>query len=293
MTDRFKGIIAPLTTPFLKSGDLDWAGFEANITKYVDSPLAGVLALGTTGEAVHLSDRERVEVVKFVSRLVPENRVFMAGVSYPSVKLAVEFIEQIKHLRIDALLVSVPSYYKSRMGNEALTEYFEAVASASPHPILVYNIPKFSGIELQPSVVGRLAGHPNIIGMKDSSANMIFLQHVLRVSQGQDFQVLSGNAETIGLAMTLGVRAGILAVGCVVPELMEELDRLGSTGARSVPGIQPQLYRISSTVVGKLSVPGIKYGMDLRGFQGGYCRSPLLPLTAEEKREVAAVLEAV
>lgn len=183
MMNQLRGIIAPVTTPFSRQGDLLLDAMVRNVEKYMNSPLAGVLVGGSTGEAPHLSFTEGVQIVEEIAPVATPEKMFMAGVACSTLREAQSFIDKISHLRVDALLVSVPSYYKNRMNDSALSRYFTAVADHSPFPVILYNIPRFSGVEMSIDLIRELSAHKNIGAMKDSSADLIFMQKVLDVTQ--------------------------------------------------------------------------------------------------------------
>ena len=293
MTDQFKGIIAPVTTPFSRQGDLLLDALVRNVEKYMGTPLAGVLVGGSTGEAPHLDFDETVQIVEEVAPLVAPDKKFMAGVACSTLREAQGFIDKISHLRIDALLVSVPSYYKNRMNDRALAHFFQAVAEHSPFPVILYNIPRFSGVPMSIGLVEELSAHENISAMKDSSADLIFMQKVLDVTKGKDFQLITGSAETLSLALLLGINSAILAVACVLPEFVNDLVQAFEQRLPDLASKQIRLCTISWTLVRDLGIQGVKYAMDLRGYEGGHCRLPLAPLTEEEKRCAERVLEGV
>jgi 4-hydroxy-2-oxoglutarate aldolase len=293
MTDQFKGIIAPVTTPFSRQGDLLLDALVRNVEKYMSTPLAGVLVGGSTGEAPHLDFGETVRIVEEVAPVVAPDKKFMAGVACSTLREAQSFIDKISHLRIDALLVSVPSYYKNRMNDRALAHFFQKVAEHSPFPIILYNIPRFSGVPMSIGLVEELSAHENISAMKDSSADLIFMQKVLDVTKGKNFQLITGSAETLSLALLLGINSGILAVACVLPEFVDDLVQAFEQRLPDLASKQIRLCTISWTLVRDLGIQGVKYAMDLRGYEGGHCRLPLAPLTEEEKRCAERVLEGV
>jgi len=291
--NQLKGIIAPLTTPFSQKGDLLLDALVRNVEKYMQTPLTGVLVGGSTGEAPHLSEAEAVKVVEEVSPAVSPEKKFMAGLACSTLREARSFIDQISRFKIDALLVSVPSYYKNRMDDIALAHFFKTVADHAPFPVILYNIPRFTGVTMSIHLVKELSSHSNISGMKDSSADLIFMQKVLDVTKGEEFQLITGSAETLSSALILGINSGILAVACVLPEFIEGLLRAFEERRPDLPDRQIRLCQISWTLVRDLGIQGIKYAMELRGYEGAYCRLPLGPLTEEEKRCAERILEGV
>jgi 4-hydroxy-2-oxoglutarate aldolase len=212
-------------------------------------------------------------------------------VSCATQREAERFVDEISDLNVDALLVSVPSYYKNRMDDSALAGFFESVADHSPFPVILYNIPRFSGVAMSVDLIGRLSAHENICAIKDSSADLIFMQKVLDVSKENDFQLITGSAETLSSAMVLGIESGILAIACVLPEFIDQLIHAFEQRLPGLPAMQIRLCKVSWALVRDLGIQGVKYAMDLRGYEGGYCRLPLAPLTEEEKRFAQEVLE--
>lgn len=290
MNNRFEGIIPPLTTPFSVEGDLQFEALERNLEKYLDTALSGFLALGSTGEAVHLTESEKIEVVRRCRALIPAHRSFLVGVSSPTLRHALEFIEKIAEFRIDAVLVGVPSYYKSRMTSRALEDYFVAIADRAPFPVLLYNVPQFTGLELSSQLIGTLSRHEKIVGMKESSGNLIYLQEAMAAVGDADFQFIGGSAETLGPAWLLGVRAGIYAIACAFPGATLEVAAAFPTCSQDLIRKQQKLFHLSRVLVARLGIAGIKRAMDREGYQGGSCRLPLSPLTETEKREVDELL---
>lgn len=287
------GVLAPLTTPFSETGEVAYDAFRENLVKYLaNGPiLKGFLALGTTGESSHLLFEEKQKLLEIAADSIPSSKDFLVGVGPGSSYEILDFLDQIAGIRIDGILLSTPSYYKSRMDETVLIRYFLEIADRSPFPILLYNIPQFSGIELDVSLVKEVAEHPNIVGMKESSGNVLYLQELLLGVEGLPFQVVSGSAETFGLATLLGVEAGILAIGCALPELADAVLEARDRGLEQLKRAQSRLFRVSSVVVRRLSVPGVKYTMDLCGYSGLFCRPPLRGLSEAERAVVKSVIQ--
>ncbi|HLV01720.1 MAG TPA: dihydrodipicolinate synthase family protein [Acidobacteriota bacterium] len=291
MKTSLEGIFPPVTTPFDSSGEVDYQAFRENLEKYCELELSGVLILGSTGESVHLTETERLELVRVASETVPDDKKLIVGVSNPALRQNLHFLSQIEKFRIDSVLVSVPAYYKNRMNGEALRNFFFAIAESSRFPVLLYNIPQYSGIELGAELVRTLAEHDRIVGMKDSSGNLIYLQGIQQATRDRDFEVVGGSAETMLPAWILGLRAGIFAVACVVPQLVLDIAASATEKRSDASQKQAELFRISFLLVKSLGIAGIKYAMDLMGFRGGEPRAPLLPLSADQRNAVESVLE--
>jgi 4-hydroxy-2-oxoglutarate aldolase len=217
----------------------------------------------------------------------------LTGLNFSTLQKSLRFIKKLENRTISALLVSVPSYYKNRMNDTTLADHFRNLAMESHIPLLLYNFPRFTGIELGADLVRSLAELPSIVGMKDSSGNLIYLQKVLSATEGLEFEVLSGNAETYGLARVLGMQGAILAVSCAVPELAVKLHSTMVNCEEEYRMILRKIHQLSSLIVGSLGIPGVKYAMDLNQLKGDFCRLPLLPLNEGEKVEVVKVMTRV
>jgi 4-hydroxy-2-oxoglutarate aldolase len=167
-----EGIFAALTTPFYPDERLYLRKLEANMARYSRSLLAGMVVLGSTGEAVTLDDAESVEVLKVAAEAAAPEKVLIAGVGRESVKATVALAEAAARFEFDCVLVRPPSYYAGQLSTAAVLHYFRSVADRSPLPVVLYNIPKCVPYQIPVEVVAELSGHPNIIGIKDSSGSM-------------------------------------------------------------------------------------------------------------------------
>jgi 4-hydroxy-2-oxoglutarate aldolase len=168
-----EGVFAAITTPFYADERLYLRKLEANVARYSRSLLAGMVVLGSTGEAVTLTDDESREALRTAIEAAAPDKVLIAGVGRESVKATVEFAELAARFQYDAVLVRTPTYYAPQMSHDAVRNFFSSVADRSPLPVLLYNIPKFVPYDIPVALVAELAGHPNIIGMKDSSGDMV------------------------------------------------------------------------------------------------------------------------
>jgi 4-hydroxy-2-oxoglutarate aldolase len=167
-----EGIFAAITTPFYPDERVYFRKLEANMARYSRSLLAGMVVLGSTGEAVELDDAESRDVLRVAAESAAADKVLIAGVGRESVKATVELAEAAATFHFDAVLVKTPSYYSNLMTTAAVLHYFRSVADRSPLPVLLYNIPKFVPYQIPVEVVAELAQHPNILGMKDSSGSV-------------------------------------------------------------------------------------------------------------------------
>lgn len=277
---QLTGVFAPLPTPFDESGALDVQRLRAALPMWVRSPLTGFVVLGTNGEAGLLSDVEAARVVDEARSLVPRERVLIAGTARESTVHAVEAARQAASLGADAVLVRTPCFFKGLMNGAAFERHYRAVADASPVPVLLYNFTAATGVNLQPDTVGRLAEHPNIVGMKESGSDIAQIADLVAVAPA-GFSVLAGSASTFHAALCAGVHGGILALASLVPDACVRLFDLVRGGhydeGRALQRHLLPLARLISTGYG---VPGLKAALALSGIDAGLPRSPLAPATA-------------
>jgi dihydrodipicolinate synthase/N-acetylneuraminate lyase len=178
-----EGVIAAVPTPFYPDQRVYLRKLEANMARYSRSPLAGMLVLGSTGEAVMLDDAESREALKVAAEAAAPEKVLIAGVSRESVRSTLAMAEAAAEYGYDAVLVRTPSYFSPQMSAIAVLNYFQSVADRSPLPLLLYNFPKLVRYEIPAELVAELAHHLNIIGIKDSSGNSEYLLAVLQATR--------------------------------------------------------------------------------------------------------------
>ncbi len=289
---RLSGILPPITTPFDAAGALDLGALAADVERYNDAGLAGYLAFGSNGEAVHLTDAERRRLLEALRRAAAPGRVVVAGVNEQSTAAAVEATRQAADCGADAVLVITPYFYKSAMTQGVLRRFFTDVAEASPLPVLAYNIPQNTGVTIAPRTLAELAEHPNLVGVKDSSGNQGALSETLR-RVPDDFTVMVGNAGILYPALAMGAAGGILAVACIAPEACVDLYRAVVAGDHQVAReLQNRLAPLAGMVTAELGIPGLKAAADLAGFAGGPPRAPLRPIGAEQRDRLVAAMRA-
>ncbi len=167
-----EGVFAATTTPFYPDERIYFRKLEANMARYSRSLLAGMIVLGSTGEAVMLDDAESREVLRVAAEATAPEKVLVAGVGHESVGATVTLAEVAAKYRYDAVLVRPPSYYSGQLTSAAMLHYFHSVADRSPLPVLLYNIPKCVPYQIPIEIIAELANHPNIIGIKDSSGSV-------------------------------------------------------------------------------------------------------------------------
>ena len=286
----FSGVFAALTTPFADDGSVSLADLKHNVHKYNQTDLAGYVAVGSTGESVLLTRAEMDGILITVKEAAAKGKKLLAGTGAESTAETIERTKRAAELGYDAALVKTPYYYKPAYKPEVLIAHFRRVADESPIPVMLYSIPQYTGVTLAAADVAALAEHPNIIGIKDSSGNVLGIGEIIGATPSQ-FQVLVGSAATVYPSLAIGVRGAILALACAVPEKCVALFELVRQGHHEkARELQFILARASKLIVSELSIAGVKCAMDQRGYRGGVPRLPLLPLQHEQKKRLTEFL---
>jgi 4-hydroxy-2-oxoglutarate aldolase len=287
---RIDGILAALTTPFAPDGSVALDRFRENLARYDRTQLRGYVVVGSTGESVLLGIEEIDRIWGTARECTAPGKLLIAGTGVDSTGETIARTRRAAELGYDAVLVKTPHYFKPLLTPAALERHYLAIADASPLPVLIYSIPQYTGISVAADWLARLAEHPNIVGIKESSGNVQLAAEIVRCCP-PEFSTLVGSSGTLFPSLLLGVAGGVLALACFLPEPAIEIYeavRAGDTERAS--RIQIALLAPSRKVAGELGPTGVKYAMDCMGYYGGDPRPPLLPLTEAQKKTVEAVL---
>jgi 4-hydroxy-2-oxoglutarate aldolase len=287
---NLRGVIAPVATPFNRRGDVDEALFRENLSRYVGSGLSGILVTGSTGEAPYLSESERLRLVEVAREIVKPPELLLAGTGLEGTDATLRLSREVVARGADALLVVTPNYYKPRMDSAALVAHYRAVAAGVTRPVLVYSIPQFTGLYIDPETIGKLSRLPNVVGLKESSGKLDFVRAVLRkVRPG--FRVLVGSVSIFYDGLRAGAVGGVLGQADFAPALCVGLyDAFLHRRGREARELQQRLLPLAQKVNIPHGVAGIKAAMDLSGYHGGPPRPPLLPVSIQVKKQIAAAL---
>lgn len=277
------GVYPPIITTFDDHGVITYEKLHQNLQKWESVPLRGFVVLGTTGEYVSLSDEEKIDLVKYVRKFAPSEKLVIAGSGCESTSATIALTNIMADAGADAALVVNPCYNKSRMTEDVLYEHFVKVAETSKIPIILYNVPGNTGIDMTPSLLIKLADHPNIIGMKESGGDITKIGYIVCKTKNKDFQVLAGSAGFLYSALCLGSVGGIMALANPLPAEVYTLYKLAIDGKHhEARDLQHRLVGPNLCVTKWFGIPGVKASMDLLGFYGGTCRSPLKRLLQHE-----------
>ena len=302
------GVLLPITTPFHDQDGLDLNGLRVNIARWSGTGISGYVILGSTGERVHLDEREYLEVIEAAREEVATVRdglALIVGAGQQSTRGTINEIKRVAKVFIDAVLVITPHFYRSAITQEALIEHYKHVADESPVPVILYSMPALTGIKIEPGTIARLSEHPNIIGVKDSSADIEGLRETVKLvrhnsdkgsSQApdgrDDFAVLTGNGTVLYEALQVGADGAILAVGCVAPQLCLEIFRAVKNGKdERAQLLQKTLTPLAHAVTTRYGIGGLKAALDFIGYFGGPVRAPLPSPDEAARREIFGLLQ--
>jgi 4-hydroxy-2-oxoglutarate aldolase len=284
---KLQGIYPPITTPFDHNGDIYKSKLIHNVQKWNQTALAGYVVCGSTGESVMLTPEEKNLCWETVAAVAAPDKLLIAGTGVESVKETVELTNRAAAIGYKAAMVRTPHYYKNLLnGTDAQVLYFRSVADQVKVPIMIYNWPQATGVDITPEAVALLSEHPNIIAIKESSGNLEKVMQMIRETKS-GFQVLVGSAPTLWPSLVVGAVGAVLACANAAPYATITIREAFRTREHeAAQDWQGRIARAAYLVTTKYGVPGLKYAMDLNGYYGG---PPRLPLTApgpEAKREI-------
>lgn len=286
---RFEGVFAALTTPFIND-EVSTAKLKENIQKFNSFNLSGYVIAGSTGESVYLSDDETERLVEAAKEAAAPGKKIIVGAGKESTKLTLDFTNKIAELGIDAALILTPSYFKSRMSQEALKKHYLSVADHSRTPLIIYNNPMNAVVSVDSKLIIELSRHPNIVGIKDSSGNLSNLGEAAP-HLPPDFNFIVGSGAVVLAGLTLGASGAILAMANAAPAHCARLYQLFlEKKLEEAAKLQVDLVPLNKALVHTYGIPAVKHALDLLGYYGGPTRLPLLPPAEEAKKEIASIL---
>ncbi|MGD0666297.1 MAG: dihydrodipicolinate synthase family protein [Bryobacteraceae bacterium] len=286
---KLQGIFPPITTPFDHEGNIYNAKLQHNVEKWNRTALSGYVVMGSTGESVMLTEAEKYVVWELVAQHAAPEKLLIAGTGMESVRETVSLTNRAAEMGYKAAMVRTPHYYKNLINRgDAQMLFYRAVADRTKIPLIIYNWPQATGVDIPADAVAALSEHPNIIAIKESSGNLEKVMQMIReVKHG--FQVLVGSAPTLWPSLLMGACGAILAYANAAPYSTIAIWEAFRTREEAA-GLdwQNRIGRPSALVTTRYGVPGLKYAMDLNGYYGGPPRLPLTPPTAEAKLEIEA-----
>lgn len=290
-TLSFSGIFPPLPTAFDNNENLLPDKIRFNIGKLSGYDLSGILILGSNGEQVMLSEKEKIAAIEAAREALPAGRILLAGTGCQSTRETISLTRAAAASGADAVLVLNPFYYKGNMNQAELVRHYFDVADASPVPVLVYNMPANTGMDMTARMIIAMSEHPNIVGLKESGGNVVKMGEVLGNAK-PGFQVLAGGAGFLLPALAMGAVGGILASANVAPDHCLEIYRSFIAGELTrAKELQHKIIPLNSAVTSRWGVPALKAAMDLLGLYGGHVRRPLLPADENMREQLKEVMQ--
>ena len=287
---KLQGIFAPLTTPFDSDGNVALGEVRNNVALYNKTKLAGYVPNGSTSESVLLLWEEVYKVWEAVRDAAAPSKILIAGTGAESTAETIERTNRAARIGYAVALVRTPSFYKPSINDHMLAEHYLRVAEAARIPVMVYSVPVFTHVTVEASLIARVAKHPNIVGMKDSSGDMKGIAAIIAAAP-KEFQTLTGSASTLYEALELGAVGAILGLADVFPDLCAEIYEAAGVGDRAkAQTLAQKLVPPAKMLLMDYGIGGLKYAQDRMGFYGGLPRLPLLGVSNEGKAEIDAML---
>lgn len=283
------GVMVALATPLHADGTLDEPGLERLVKHVVAGGVDGISPAGSTGEGARLTRAQRLEVVTRVCGLAPAGMPVVAGVPVVDVATGGPELTELADAGATAVLVSVRPGYP--LPDDDVQRFYEQLAEAAPLPLVLYNIPIYTGVRIAPEVVGRLAAHPNIAGIKDSSRDMEYLQAVVFATSGADFRVFTGTDTLLVASMAAGADGTIAASLNLVPEMAAGVYRAMTSGDLADARREQRRLNAVVTACRRGHPPsGWKAALAIAGICEPYLAPPASPLPADSQEELSRML---
>lgn len=290
---KLNGIFPPVTTPFDKSEEFKPDALLHNLHQLSRYPLSGFLVLGSNGESAMLSQKEKFAVMHTAREAVAPEKLLLAGTGCESTRETITLTKEAARAGADAAVVLNPSFYKSQMDQATLKAHFFAVADASTIPVIIYNMPQNTGIDMSAEVIVAISGHPNIIGLKDSGGDLEKMRNII-AHCNPDFQVLAGSAGFLLPALQLGAIGGVLALANIAPAVCLKIVELFLENKQDeATELQRSIVELNAAVTRQWGVPALKAALDHIGMNGGITRKPLLKVSEENRERVLNLLDAL
>jgi 4-hydroxy-2-oxoglutarate aldolase len=287
------GVYPPIPTPFDERERIAFDKLEANLERWLAQPLDGIVLPGSNSEAAFLTQAERIELWRICAPILGEaDKRFIAGTGAESTAETIHLTQLAAELGADATLILPPYFYKPSMTHDVLLAHYQTVADASPIPILVYNVPAFTGIDFTLATLLALAEHPQIVGIKDSSSNIVKMAEL--AAQRPDFAIFAGTGSALLPFLSIGAAGGIMALANMAAVPLRHVVEAYEAGQGIVAQQQQlALAGLNAAITTRFGVSGLKYAMDQANFYGGPPRRPLLPLPGPARAEIDKLLAAV
>jgi 4-hydroxy-2-oxoglutarate aldolase len=293
MSLKLEGVFPPVPTPFDADGEILPNKLKANIALWNRTGLHGYVILGSNGEAVMLTEQEKIALWQAAREAIPRDKLFLIGAGMESTRASIALAKRAAELGADAAMFVTPSYYKAEMKSATLVNHYRVIADASPLPVIVYNMPAATGLDIDANTVIQLAQHPNIVGIKDSSGNVAKYADIVRAVR-PDFSVLAGSGGYMYPALCVGAQGAVAALANVAPrECVAMYDAFRAGRHNEARALQLRFVQLNAAVTTRWNVPGLKAALEElnQGFYGGPPRLPLRPLGDEDRAALRKAMQ--
>jgi 4-hydroxy-2-oxoglutarate aldolase len=289
--DRLQGIMPPVITNFDTAGEIAPIPFRENLRRWIETPVDGIVLFGSNGEGALVDEEEKTRLTAFARDVVPAGYVLIGGASGESTRSTIRQAKQLAGAGVDVVLVHPPAYFGPHISVAAMMDHFRALADASPVPVLLYHIPKYTKVTLEAGFVAELMRHPNVAGLKDSSGDIKrFADYTSACDKG--CRLFIGNGALLYTALELGAAGGILGVANFAPALCADVVRHFREGRPQEAGrVQGLLTPLHREIVAAHGAAGCKAALDLIGWSGGSPRAPIRALGDRERQQMARVMQ--
>ena len=285
------GVFPPIVTPFHINEELNLEKLRHNVSIWKTKGFKGYTVLGSNGEFQYLTIDEKVKIVETVKSEDPDKKIIV-GAGHESTKITKEYVSLLSRAGGDFALVYTPCFYRGSMTASAFVNHFTDIAESSPIPIILYNVPANTGIDLPIEAVVTLAKHSNIVGIKESGGNVVRIGNIAYKTKDLDFQVVAGSASFMIPSYSVGAVGTVAALANVMGDEVCQLHDLISTGEDCLE-LQHKLIAPNTAVTATFGVAGLKFVCDSVGLYGGPCRSPIQPLDSTQKKKLSATMAEV
>ena len=290
---RFAGVFTPIATPFTSDDTLDEKALAGNIKRWMTTALTGLVVLGSNGEAPQLEEEEAERVIEIARAGMAKERPLIVGTGRESTRATIAATRRAADLGADAALVRTPSFFKNQMTSEIFMRHYAEVADASRIPILLYNVTMYTGVTLGADAVEQLSAHPNIVGMKESGNDILYISECVNRTP-DDFTVLAGSATTLFQSLCAGVDGAVLALAALLPdECVEMVKLVKENRIAEARALQQKVTPLARSIGGGFGITGLKAALDLLGFNGGLPRPPLRPASKQIVETIRGQLDAL
>ena len=289
--EKLHGIVVPIVTPLTPDAEIDYPATEKLVEHLIAGGVHGIFALGTTGEAQSLSAQQRADFATFVGQKIAGRVPYIVGVSDTSIADSLELAMTAQAAGACGVVATPPYYYAPAQND--MVNWFTALADASPVPVYLYNMPSHVKVNIAPETAAKLAKHPNIKGLKDSSHNMTYFQSLSYLTKDEeDFVLFVGPEEQTAQAVLMGGAGGVNGGANMFPELYVKSYNAAREGnVEEMRKCQKAILHISTAIYNVDGyLPGLKGALELLGLCG---RTLALPYTAMPEEKMTALKEAL